>query len=145
MNKQLFNVLNNFSPWQEIISASNKNQISAIYDASESQRAFLSAALTQHTKRQVLYIAPTQALASRTAEDAAAFLSGAAAALAVDDPQFIRAVSGREASWQRLSVISRAQSGEIKLLCVSAEALLNKYMPAANYQQSNFVLNVGDE
>lgn len=144
MKNQLFNALEKYAPWQKVLAASQKIGVSAIYDATESQRAYLAAALSQQTGRQVLYITPSEPLARRMAEDASAFISGGAAMLEAAELQFLRAVSGRETSWQRLSVISRIQSQNTRLLCVSSEALLTRYLPQSILEQSFLTVKVGD-
>ncbi len=49
MKNQLFNSLEKYAPWQKVLAASQKIGVSAIYDATESQRAYLAAALSQQT------------------------------------------------------------------------------------------------
>ena len=43
--------------------------------------------------------------------------------------QFARAVSSREGEWQRLTALSRLQSGEMRVLCLPADALLWRMTP----------------
>ena len=131
MQQKTFDILLSSKSWQQVLASVRESKTTALYDVTESQRAFLAAALSAAADRPVLYIASSEALASRAAEDTAQLLGGAAAALQTPELQFVRGVSGREADWQRLTVLSRVKSGDIRLLAVSAEALLTRYMPAS--------------
>ena len=131
MTNPLFEALKQSDSWQQALTSCQSRGKAAIYDVTESQRAYLAAALSQQLRRMVLYIAPSEQAALRAAEDCASLLGGRAALLPAPEVQFLRAVSGRENSWQRLSVLQRAQREELDVLCVSAETLLNRLMPSS--------------
>ncbi len=145
MQQKTFDILASDSSWQQVLNAARAGNVAALYDVTESQRAFLAAALCSRTQRPVLYIASSQAAAQRAAEDAAQLLNGAAASLMAPEIQFLRGVSGREADWQRLTVLGRAETGDIRLLAVSAEALLTRFMPAAWAQGHELSVKIGDD
>ena len=145
MQQKTFDILLSSKSWQQVLASVKESKTTALYDVTESQRAFLAAALSAAADRPVLYIASSEALASRAAEDAAQLLGGAAAALQTPELQFVRGVSGREADWQRLTVLSRVKSGDIRLLAVSAEALLTRYMPASWAQGDEVTVKEGDD
>lgn len=145
MHNQLFDALRGWAPWQQTLAQCADGRVSALYDVTESQRAYLSAALAAHSGRPVLYVAPTEQAARRAAEDCAQLLEGRAAQLTAPETQFLRAVQGREGSWQRLKVLGQAMAGELMVLCVSAETLLTRFMPAHSFQQAAFTLREGEE
>ena len=145
MQQKTFDILLSSKSWQQVLASVRESKTTALYDVTESQRAFLAAALSAAADRPVLYIASSEALASRAAEDAAQLLGGAAAALQTPELQFVRGVSGREADWQRLTVLSRVKSGDIRLLAVSAEALLTRYMPASWALGDEVTVKEGDD
>ena len=142
---QLTELLAGFAPWQQALSLLDGRQVAALYDMTESQRAFAAASLAAQTGRLVLYVAASEQAALRAAEDAAPLLQGRAALLPAPDLQFLRAVSGREQSFQRLSVLGRAQAGELQLVSVSAETLLSRWLPPALWQQAAFTVREGEE
>ena len=144
MQQKTFDILASGAPWQQVLQAVRERKAAALYDLTESQRAFLAAALAGSTKRPVLYIASSEALAGRASEDAGQLLGGAAASLQAPEIQFLRGVSGREADWQRLTVLGRLKSGDIRLLAVSPEALLTRFMPAIGAEGNEAVVRVGD-
>ncbi|MHC1785998.1 MAG: transcription-repair coupling factor [Christensenellales bacterium] len=143
MKNPLFEALLAAPNWQTALAGCRKPGCTALYDVTESQRLFLSAAASQQLDRPVLFVTPTEQAALRAAEDASALLQGRAALLPAPDMQFLRAVSGRETSWQRLNVLQRARRGEIDLLCVSAETLMHRFMPPADLE--GFTLQEGQQ
>ena len=122
-----------------------ENGIAALYDMAEGQRPFYAALLAAESGRPVLYIAPSDAAAMRAADDCAAWLGGGTAVLPVPDMNFTRGTASRETAFQRLSVLQRARRGEIRVLCVSAEALLTRMMPPAQYEEHAVCLRSGSK
>ncbi len=122
-----------------------ENGIAALYDMAEGQRPFYAALLSAESGRPVLYVAPSDAAAMRAADDCAAWLGGGTAVLPVPDMSFTRGTASRETAFQRLSVLQRARRGEIKVLCVSAEALLTRMMPPAVYEEHAICLRSGSK
>ncbi len=120
------------------------NGISALYDMAEGQRPFYAALLQRASGRPVVYIASSDALAMRAADDCGAWLGGGAAVLPAPDVNFTRGTASRESAFQRLSVLQKARRGEIKILCLSADALLCRMMPVAAYEEYAVTLRPGD-
>ena len=145
MQQTAFDLLRKNESWRQVLAACEARKTAALYEVTESQRAFLAAALARQTGRQVLYVASSEALAARAAQDAAKFLEGAAASLQAPDLQFVRGVSGREADWQRLTVLGRLKSGKLRLLAAPAEALLTRLMPESYAQGDEIHIREGDE
>ena len=72
------------------------NGISALYDMAEGQRPFYAALLQRASSRPVVYIAPSDALAMRAADDCGAWLGGGAAVLPAPDINFTRGTASRD-------------------------------------------------
>ncbi len=144
MKNILFSRLHELKPWRHLLDGVGKTGVTALSEVPEPQRAFLSAALALHTGRQVLYVAPSEHAAMRAAADCGQLLQGRAAALPAADLQFIRSISGREAVWKRLSVLDKALSGDLRVLCISAEVLLQRFLPAQVYREQTRTLFTGD-
>ena len=121
------------------------NGVSALYDMAEGQRPFYAALLHRETARPILYIAPSEAAAMRAADDCSAWLGGGAAVLPAPDVSFTRGTASRENAFQRLSILQKARRGEIKALCVSADALMIRMLPPAVYEENAVQLRSGDK
>ena len=143
MLNKLLDFLSASPAFREAFGAENKG-IQALYEMAEGQRPFYAAALSKKTGRQILYIAPSDAAAMRAADDCAAWLSGGAAMLPAQELQFTRGVASRENSFQRLSVLQKARLGEIRVLCVPADAILHRMMPPEKYEEHAVRLSEGD-
>ena len=130
MKNPMFDLLKQSGSWQQALACCQSRGKAALYDVTQAQRAYLAAALSRELRRMVLYIAPSEQAALRAAEDCASLLGGRAALLPAPEVQFLRAVSGRENMWQRLSVLQRVRRGKLDVLCVSAETLLSRLMPS---------------
>ena len=122
-----------------------ENGIAALYDMAEGQRPFYAALLSVESCRPVLYVAPSDAAAMRAADDCAAWLGGGTAVLPVPDLSFTRGTASRETAFQRLAVLQRVRRGEIKVLCVSAEALLTRMTPPAIFEEHAISLRSGSK
>ena len=120
------------------------NGVTALYEMAEGQRPFYAALLQLAAKRPIVYIAPSDALAMRAADDLAAWLGGGAAVLPAPDVNFTRGTASRESAFQRLSVLQKARRGEIKALCLSADALMTRMMPVSAYEEYAVSLKSGD-
>jgi transcription-repair coupling factor (superfamily II helicase) len=92
----------------------------------------------------VLYITPGDREAARIAEDVSAYLPNAAGTLATRERQFVRAAVSHERQWQRLQSLGRVRTGDMRVLCVSAETLLYRFTPPALYDEMTVTLSVGD-
>ncbi|MBR2053889.1 MAG: transcription-repair coupling factor [Clostridia bacterium] len=118
--------------------------VTCLYDMADGQRAFLAAALAKKTGRPVLYVSPSEAQAMRAADDISTWLPGSAAYMPSGEMNFTRGTASREGAFRRLSVLQHVYRGEVKVLCVAADALLSRYMPAAAYAEQAVSLKVGD-
>ncbi|MDD6683592.1 MAG: transcription-repair coupling factor [Clostridiales bacterium] len=142
MLNKLLDFLSASPAFREAFGAENKG-VHALYEMAEGQRPFYAAALSRKTGRQILYIAPSDAAAMRAADDCAAWLGGGAAMLPAQELQFTRGVASRENSFQRLSVLQKARLGEIRVLCVPADAIMNRMMPPEKYEEHAVRLSEG--
>ena len=117
----------------------------AAYEIGEGARAALAAAIALKTGRQVLYIAPGDRDAARAAEDIGQYLPQGAGTMIARERQFARAVSSREGEWQRLTALSRLQSGEMRVLCLPADALLWRMTPPEVARAMTVTVHTGDQ
>ena len=116
----------------------------SLYDMAEAQRPFYAALLSEKTGRPVLYVTASDAAAMRAADDCDVWCPGGARMLPSPDTGFTRGVASRENAFRRLSVLQSAQTGQTRILCVSAETLLSRMLPPKKYAESAARLRPGD-
>jgi len=116
----------------------------AAYEVSEGVKAALAAAVAEKTGRPVLYVAPGEREAARIADDISQYLPLASGTFLPRERQFVRAAMSRENEWQRLATMSRLRTGEVKVLCISADMLLWRMTPPELYDEMTVTLRVGD-
>ena len=145
MKNPLFDSLNDFPLWQDTLKAVRKGQSVALYDMTESQRAFFACALSAHTGRQVLFVVPSQQAAQRAADDCSALTGGASAILTPPETQFVHGTASRDNRWQRMMTLERALSGSVRVLCTTAEALLSRFPSPRDARKRTIRLNMGDD
>lgn len=111
---------------QELLTAFAQKKTAAVYDLPESQATYL-AALTAHvTGKRVMLVQANDLLATRSAEDAQQLLGGQSACLPGGELTLGRGVTSHEHAWRRLETLQRIVSGEVRLLCVSMESLIQR-------------------
>lgn len=120
---QMFDFLSAYAPWQDTLNAVDHGQTVALYDMTESQRAFFAAELAA-SGRRVLYVAPNEAAARRASADLARLLGEKSAMLPGEDIRFVQGAASRDLRWERAAQLTRVASGEVSLLCVGAEMLM---------------------
>ena len=120
------------------------SHVAAAYAVCDGGKAALAAALAQRTGRPVLYVAPGDREAARVAEDVCQYLPRGAASLRMRERQFARAAASHESEWQRLTALAGVRGGEVRVLCVAADALLWRMTPPALAEEMTVSLNVGD-
>ena len=128
----------------DLVNAVAHPQGVAAYAVCDGAKPALAAALAQKTGRPVLYIAPGDREAARVAEDVNQYLPQSAASLRPRERQFIRAAASHESEWQRLSALEGLRAGDIRVLCVAADALLWRMTPPSLVDEMTISLKTGD-
>ena len=144
MQQALFSVLKGSASFQELLEGIKKEQVVSVYGLSEGQRAYLAAALHWATGRQVLLVLNNELAATRSAEDVAQLLNGRCASLPAQELEFGRGASSHESAWRRLETLHRVLGGDLAVLCASAEALMNRQIPAQIFREATLRLIPGD-
>ena len=142
MNDALFTGYSALPAWTALFDRLSGPACLSLTGMTEGEKPFFAAALTHAAKRPVLLVSPTELTAKRQAQDVAR-LGVPAAALPSRDVQFSRAASSRESTWQRLQVLEGAVSGQIDVLCVSAEAALDRCPNVKRFQSAVVSLSQG--
>ena len=129
---------------QDLLAALAQKKTAAVYDLPESQATYL-AALTAHTTgKRVMLVQANDLLATRAAEDAQQLLGGQSAGLPSGELTLGRGVTSHESAWRRLETLQRIVSGEVRLLCVSIESLMQRMGSPDAFKSSLLRLAPGD-
>lgn len=142
MNEGLFQGYTALPAWTALFERLKGTDCLSVSGMTEGEKPFFAAALTTAAKRPVLLVSPTELTAKRQAQDLAR-LGIAAETLPSRDVQFSRAASSRESTWQRLQVLNDAVAGRIRVLCVSADAALDRCADARAFQQASIPIREG--
>ncbi len=143
MNEGLFSAYSALPAWKELLQKLHTERCMSLSGLAEGERPFFAAALAHRTGLPVVLISPTELTAQRNAQDIGRLLGGHAATLPTRDVQFSRAAASQESTWQRLQVLGDAANGRLRVLCTSAEGLLDRCMPATRFQASTITLAEG--
>ncbi|HPF88501.1 MAG TPA: transcription-repair coupling factor [Candidatus Limiplasma sp.] len=142
MNEGLFTRYTALPAWTALFDHLSDTACLSLAGMTEGEKPFFAAALAHAAKRPVLLVSPTELIAKRQAQDIGR-LGITAAVLPSRDVQFSRAASSRESSWQRLQVLQDAIHGRLQVLCISAEAMLDRCPNATRFQQAVIALQEG--
>ena len=133
MNEGLFSAYSALPEWKELLHTLPDEPCIALNGMCEGEKPFFTAALAHRTNRPVLLVSPTELLAQKQAQDINRLIGSGAAMLPTRDVQFSRAAASQESTWQRLSVLDKAASGSLKVLCISMEGALDRCCAPERY------------
>ncbi|MBE0601818.1 MAG: hypothetical protein IH607_08510, partial [Firmicutes bacterium] len=143
MNEALFTTYTALPAWTALFNQLSDASCLNLTGMAEGEKPFFAAALAHATARPVLFVSPTELTAKRHAQDLRQ-LGLEAAMLPSRDVQFSRAASSRESTWQRLQVLTDAAHGRLQVLCVSAEAMMDRCANARAFQAASLTLREGE-
>ena len=130
----LFEPMAGLSAFGELTRALETPGVCSVYGPDDSQRAHLLAAAAMKLERPLLMIEPNDVAAARMAEDLNVLLSGGARLLPARDITFLKtAASSRDLSMRRIEALGDCLSGRVKALVTSADAMLFRLAPAAEF------------
>ncbi|MEA4928658.1 MAG: transcription-repair coupling factor [Candidatus Limiplasma sp.] len=136
MNEGLFSAYGALPQWKTMLQAAQAGECIALAGLADGEKPFLAAALAHRTGRPVLLLSPTELVAQKQAQDIQRLVGGSAAMLPARDVQFSRAAASQESTWQRLQVLGDAAAGRVKVLCLSAEGILDRCSSAARFRDA---------
>jgi len=142
MNEALFKPYAALPAWTALFKQIANTPCLNLTGMAEGEKPFFAAALHQATGRPLLLLSPTELTAKRQAQDLRQ-LGLEAALLPSRDVQFSRAASSRESTWQRLQVLTDAVNGKVQVLCVSAEAILDRCPNKDAFKNASLLLREG--
>ena len=142
MNEGLFSAYSALPAWKELTEQLQSQQCLSVTGMAEGEKPFFAAALAYRTGRPVLLLSPTELIAQKQAQDINRIIGTGAAMLPARDIQFSRAAASQESTWQRLHVLSDAAGGRLRVLCASAEGVLDRCCPAKRWSRAKYGCSV---
>ncbi len=128
----------------KLLGAVNRRDPVALTGLPESMAAFMAAKLAEETGKRVLLLGINDLKSTHDADDGQQLLGTQAAFLPGGEIDLTRGASSHESAWRRLETLTRAVSGEIRLLCASADAAIQRMGNADNFRKAVIRLQVGD-
>ncbi|MDR3051954.1 MAG: transcription-repair coupling factor [Oscillospiraceae bacterium] len=144
MNDLLFAPLKGWQPYEDLKAAVSAGGIACAYGMAEGHRPHLAAALLWDTGRPVVLVMASETLAARMADDLNQLLGAGVCLFPAREISFYRTVAtSQELAQRRLEALSGMLSGAVRLVVASADALMHRLMPAANFAAHSFTLAEG--
>lgn len=132
----LFEPMEGLESFERLTQALRAPGVYSAYGPDDAQRAHLIAAIVRKCMRPVVVVVPNEMAALRMTEDLSLLLDGRARNLPARDISFLKtAASSRELIMRRIEALGDCITGEAVALVVSAEAMLDRLMPAARFRQ----------
>ena len=142
MKQALLSALNN-QAMETLKRCAEQGETVALTGLAEGQAAFVASKMAAEGL-SVLLVRANELRANAAAGDAAQLLGGLAAAMPAGQVDLTRGASSHESAWKRLETLIRIAGGEVRLLSVSAEALMQRMGPPDPIRQALRTLRVGD-
>lgn len=102
--------------------------------------AYIASKLCADTGKKVLLISGNDLKAAHDAEDGQQLLETGVACLPGGEIDLTRGASSHESAWRRLEALARAQEGDIRLLCTSMDAALQRMAAPTASAKRRFAL-----
>ena len=129
-------------PGEEELLAAKPGQAVALTGVNATLAAVLACRAAQAGKRTLL-VMENDLKASRAADDARQ-LAGDAAFLPGGEIDLTRAAGSQESSWRRLEALSSVCTGNVRVLCTSAEAMAQRMGRPEPFRETIMELHPGD-
>ena len=132
----LFDPLEELESFQSLTKALEKPGVYSAYGPDDAQRAHLIAGVMRKLVRPALVVVPNEMAALRMTEDLGLLLDGRARNLPARDISFLKtAASSRDLAMRRIEALGDCATGKAVALVVSADAMMNRLMPAARFRE----------
>ncbi|MBR3764789.1 MAG: transcription-repair coupling factor [Clostridia bacterium] len=121
-----------------------KGKNMALTGLPETMAAFMAAKLADATGKRVLLLAANDLRATHDADDGQQLLGSQAVMMPGGEIDLTRGASSHESAWRRLETLSRLSGGEVRLMCTSVDAAMQRMGSADNFRKAVIRLGVGD-
>ena len=130
--------------YDKLLKAAESKQPIAVTGLPDTMAAYIASKLCADTGRKVLLISGNDLKAAHDAEDGQQLLETGVACLPGGEIDLTRGASSHESAWRRLEALARAQEGDIRLLCTSMDAALQRMGSADRFREETIRLAPGD-
>ena len=130
--------------YDKLLKATESKQPIAVTGLPDTMAAYIASKLCADTGRKVLLISGNDLKAAHDAEDGQQLLESGVACLPGGEIDLTRGASSHESAWRRLEALARAQEGDIRLLCTSMDAALQRMGGADRFREETIRLAPGD-
>ena len=130
--------------YDKLLKATESKQPIAVTGLPDTMAAYIASKLCADTGRKVLLISGNDLKAAHDAEDGQQLLESGVACLPGGEIDLTRGASSHESAWRRLEALARAQEGDIRLLCTSMDAALQRMGSADRFREETICLAPGD-
>lgn len=130
--------------YDKLLKATESKQPIAVTGLPDTMAAYIASKLCADTGKKVLLISGNDLKAAHDAEDGQQLLESGVACLPGGEIDLTRGASSHESAWRRLEALARAQEGNIRLLCTSMDAALQRMGSADRFREETIRLAPGD-
>ena len=130
--------------YDKLLKAAESKQPIAVTGLPDTMAAYIASKLCADTGKKVLLISGNDLKAAHDAEDGQQLLETGVACLPGGEIDLTRGASSHESAWRRLEALARAQEGDIRLLCTSMDAALQRMGSADRFREETIRLAPGD-
>ena len=130
--------------YDKLLKATESKQPIAVTGLPDTMAAYIASKLCADTGKKVLLISGNDLKAAHDAEDGQQLLETGVACLPGGEIDLTRGASSHESAWRRLEALARAQEGDIRLLCTSMDAALQRMGSADRFREETICLAPGD-
>ena len=141
----LFETLKGYEPYERVLEGVKGDILTFAYGLSDAQKRVMVCALADQLNRDVLYLCDSERSATKAMEDLAALSGKGVGLLQSREISFYHDVAAsREVCNRRIEVLSKLNSGKMKMVVAPADALLHRVMPRDIFAANTLRLHVGD-
>jgi len=123
--------------------AAAKGQTVAVCGLQEAQAAFVASQLAENTGLRVMLVTANDLRAVHASDDCAQLLGSGAACLPGGEIDLTRGTSSQESSWRRLETLCGIMNGDVRLLTVSMDALVQRMGSPKEFRDASITLAPG--
>jgi len=127
-----------------LMEAAHKRETVALTGLPNTMASWIACRIAAQTDLKVLLLSGNDLRAAHDAEDAQQLLGQQAACLPGSEIDLTRGASSHESAWRRLEALSRLTLGEVRLLCTSMDAALQRMGRQDAFRRAIIRLKVGD-
>ena len=140
----IFSPLDGLDAFRQLLESTKLPGAVNVSGVDDCQRLHLAAALQRSSNRPLLFVTASGPGAQRAAEDLSHLLGGGVMVFPAREVSFLRAAAAsRDLAMRRLEALGMATTGQLRALVAPVDALLDRLMPRARFQEDVFTVREG--